>query len=129
MSDDFYEQGYAKPRPGDVSEDGEVKGGFKTDANKIRTDLLPPRPILDIAEVLTKNCKDCGGKYPARNWEEGMDWSRPYGAILRHIFAWWLGEDIDPDSGLHHLAHAGCNLFFLLEYLRTHPERDPRAGC
>ena len=29
-----------------------------------------------------------------------------YDAVLRHIIKWWEGEDIDPDSGLHHLVKA-----------------------
>jgi hypothetical protein len=36
-------------------------------------------------------------------------------AALRHLIRWWRGEKIDPDSGLPHLAHAACSIFFLLE--------------
>jgi len=45
---------------------------------------------------------------------------------LRHLTAWWAGEDLDPESGLHHLAHAACCLMFLLEYTQTHTELDDR---
>jgi hypothetical protein len=33
---------------------------------------------------------------------------------MRHVHAWRAGETKDPESGLHHLAHAGCCLLFML---------------
>ena len=33
-----------------------------------------------------------------------------YDAARRHLDAWWEGEDIDPDSGLHHLVKAIASL-------------------
>lgn len=98
--------------------------GRKNDGDKIRVDLFPPGVILDISEVLTFGAK----KYEPRNWEKGIHWSRVYGAAMRHLLAWWGGEDRDPETGLSHLAHAGCCITFLLEYLRTHPELDDRPG-
>jgi hypothetical protein len=95
--------------------------GYKEDGGKIRTDLLPVEPLMEIAKVLTMGAK----KYPERNWEDGMDWHRPYGAILRHLFAWWKGEDLD-ESGLSHLAHAGCEVLFLLEYHLKQKGNDNR---
>ena len=54
-------------------------------------------------------------KYPrADNWKEvnPMDW---YDACLRHLAAYGSGEDLDNESGLPHLAHAFCNLWYLIE--------------
>ncbi len=34
-------------------------------------------------------------------------------ACNRHVDAWWEGEDIDPDSGLHHLSKAIASLFVI----------------
>jgi hypothetical protein len=39
---------------------------------------------------------------------------RYFAALMRHLTAWWDGERADPESGLHHLAHAGCCLLFLI---------------
>lgn len=86
--------------------------GKKFDKEKLRVDLLPPDALEEIAKVLTFGAQ----KYGDRNWEYGMKWSRPYGAILRHLWAWWKGEDIDPESGISHLGHAGCNILFLITY-------------
>lgn len=94
----------------------------KFDAGKPRADLLPPGPLLGAAEVLAYGAV----KYGERNWEAGLDWSRCYGALLRHLFAWWGGEDLDPETGKSHLDHAHCCLLFLSEYRTTHPERDDR---
>ena len=59
-------------------------------------------------------------KYPdeagAPNWSRGMPWSWFYDALRRHIAAFWSGEDINPESGLPHLAHARWMISNLLEY-------------
>jgi len=92
--------------------DDVTKFGVKFDADKPRYDLLPPEGIGAVADILTVGAK----KYAARNWEQGMDWSRPFGAALRHLFAWWGGENTDRDTGRSHLWHAACNIFFLIAY-------------
>lgn len=101
----------------------DVELAKKFDGGKVRMDLIPVRPLNDIAQVLTVGA----AKYGARNWEKGMDWSRLYGAALRHITAFWSGEDNDPETGLPHLAHAICCLNFLLEYRYTHKNLDDRV--
>lgn len=45
-----------------------------------------------------------------------MVWSDVYSALLRHLTAFWDGENIDSESGLHHLDHAAACLAFLVEY-------------
>lgn len=39
--------------------------------------------------------------------------TRYYDAMQRHIDAWWQGEQKDPETGEHHLAHAICCGMFL----------------
>ena len=97
---------------------------MKYDGEKVRLDLLPADPIIDIGKVLTYGAK----KYSERNWEKGLAWSRCYGAALRHLLAWHKGETNDPETGLNHLAHAACEILFLLEFTRTHPELDDRPN-
>jgi len=53
-------------------------------------------------------------KYGAYNWRHaGVRSSVYFDAALRHLNAWWEGEDIDPDSGEHHIAHAITGLAVL----------------
>ncbi|MDY9920882.1 MAG: dATP/dGTP diphosphohydrolase domain-containing protein [Synergistota bacterium] len=95
---------------------------IKADAEKVRLDLLPVKPLLDVGKVLTYGAN----KYSPRNWERGFVWSRPYAAALRHLFAWFSGQTHDPETGFNHLAHAMCEIMFLMEFSYTHPEMDDR---
>jgi len=46
-------------------------------------------------------------KYGRHNYRAiGVRASVYYDAAMRHLMAWWEGEDIDPDSGLSHLVKA-----------------------
>lgn len=86
--------------------------GRKNDEGKLPYHLLPPDAIEAILGVL-----DYGAlKYGERNWEQGMGWNRPFSALMRHMWAYWRGEDYDPETGQLHLAHAGCCVLFLLGY-------------
>ena len=96
--------------------------GVKYDAGKPMLGLFPFEALTEIGKVLTYGAK----KYEAHNWRKGMAWSRYYDALLRHLNAWNSGEDIDPESGLMHLAHAGCCLVFLIASAVTGLGRDDR---
>lgn len=100
----------------------ELTEGKKSDGDKIGVQLLPPAPLLEIARVLDFGAR----KYDAWNWSKGIKWSRVYGAALRHLWAWYRGEDLDPESGISHLAHAGCGVLFLLQYEISRREFDDR---
>ena len=91
-------------------------------AEKTRYDLIPMAAVGQIADVLAHGA----AKYSPNNWARGTEWSRYYAAAMRHLAAFWGGEDIDPDSGLSHLAHAGCCLLFLIEYQRNSWGTDDR---
>jgi hypothetical protein len=86
--------------------------GKKFDDGKLPYDLLPGDAIEEIVKVLQFGAV----KYGERNWEKGMRWNRPFSALMRHMWAWWKGEEKDPETGLSHLAHAGCCILFLLSY-------------
>ena len=89
----------------------DVSTGKKYDADKTRYDLLPPEIMKEIAEILTFGA----AKYGDNNWQKLEDFNnRYYAAMERHIQAWRMGEDFDPESGKHHLSHALTNVAFLV---------------
>ena len=86
--------------------------GRKDDSEKLPMHLLPPELLNGVASILDFGAR----KYAPRNWEQGMAWSRVYSAMLRHMLAWWGGEDNDPETGKSHLWHAACCVAFLMAY-------------
>jgi hypothetical protein len=94
----------------------------KYDNGKNRLDLIPVFPMWEIGRVYTFGAT----KYADDNWRSGLAYRRIFGAVLRHLYRWWSGEDIDDESGLPHLAHAGWGILTLLEYSQTHKELDDR---
>jgi len=128
-----------------------TKPGVKNDSGKLRMDLLPVRPFLEVIFVFTMGAV----KYADRNWEKGLQWSRVFGAMMRHGWNFWLGEKYDreclntdcrkylpkeatfdrfmacPHCGTggkrqHHLASVAWNALALMEFEETHPELDDR---
>jgi dATP/dGTP diphosphohydrolase, N-terminal len=86
--------------------------GRKNDSGKLRWDLVQPLILQQYVRVLTEGAN----KYAPHNWRKVPDQrNRYFAALLRHIWAWWLGERNDPEWGIHHLAHAMCCLTFLAE--------------
>lgn len=101
-----------------------MKGnGLRYDAGKIRFDLIPPNAYKELGKILTYGSQ----KYAPRNWEKGMEWSKVIASLKRHLLAFELGEDRDPESGLLHIAHVMCNAAFLAEYYKIFPQGDDRT--
>lgn len=91
----------------------EMQIGRKFDGGKLEYGLLPPLALEEVVKVLTFGAQ----KYERDNWQKVSDAKRRYfDALQRHIWAWKQGEQIDPESGIHHLAHAMCCLMFLFEH-------------
>jgi hypothetical protein len=99
-------------------------GATKHDSSKPRLGLLPWTSLTEIAKVLTFGAD----KYEKYNWRKGFTYERVMGATLRHLAAFSEGEDNDPETGLSHLAHAGCNVLFLLHFVITNTGTDDRPN-
>lgn len=66
-------------------------------------------------------------KYGAYNWRDaGVRGSVYYDACIRHLAAWMEGEDIDPDSGINHIAHAITGLCVLRDSIIQENWTDDR---
>lgn len=85
-----------------MSDPKQTAGDLKTPLH-----LIPSAANEEMAKALA-----CGaGKYGKRNWLGSQIKMDTYiAALRRHIDAMVDGEDIDPESGVHHLGHimAGC---------------------
>ena len=110
------------PREVLLAETAAPMEGRKDDGDKAPYHLLAPEMLEATALVLGFGAK----KYSARNWEKGMHWSRPFGALMRHMWAWWRGEACDPETGYSHLWHASCCLMFLVAYEARNVGSDDR---
>ena len=96
--------------------------GRKNDSDKARLDLIPPELLFAVADILAYGAR----KYSERNWEMGMSWGRVFGALMRHMWAWWGGvgpttksflfSGADDETERSHLWHAGCCIAFLIAY-------------
>ena len=97
--------------------------GKKYDKGKERWDLVPYDALEEVVKVYTLGAE----KYGERNWEKGISYTRIFAAVMRHIVAWWNGEDADSESGLSHLAHAAWGMLALLYYEKHRKEFDDRS--
>jgi hypothetical protein len=98
-----------------------IEVGRKNDSKKIRLSLVPWNAMRVVVRVLEHGARE----YGVDNWRRVPDGPRRYGdAAGRHLVAWWCGEVFDPDTGLHHLAHAVASLLFVLA-LEMAPPRLP----
>ena len=90
--------------------------GLKYDTGKLRYSLVPPEALRGIAEVLTFGAE----KDEPNSWQDVENAEERYlDALIQHIEAYRSGEALDPESGLHHLKHAACNVAFLIYFEET----------
>jgi hypothetical protein len=87
--------------------------GHKHDAGKADWSLLPLASLEPVVRVLEFGA----AKYAREGWRSVPDAKRRYfAAALRHLAKHQAGEAADAESGISHLAHAACNLLFLLHF-------------
>jgi hypothetical protein len=83
---------------------------------------------MNALEPIVRALEFGAAKYEPDGWKSvPTPRMRYYDALQRHLLAWWNGEVNDPESGEHHLAHAGCCLVFLLWFETTVHIAKPRV--
>ncbi|MDI6780826.1 MAG: DUF5664 domain-containing protein [bacterium] len=82
---------------------------MKQDHGKAMWDLLPWTAIEQVVDVMNYGAT----KYGEESWK-GVESKRYFAAAMRHLVAYEKGEIIDKESEIHHLAHAACNVLFML---------------
>lgn len=84
---------------------------------------VPPIALIEEAAVMG------GGsdKYGPFNWnDQPVDATTYYSAIMRHVMAWYAGQDRDPESGHSHLAHVRACCGILIDAAATDNLIDDR---
>ena len=85
--------------------------GRKFDGDKPDYTLVPWDGMEEVVKVLDFGAK----KYERDNWRYVPNGKLRYmAAAFRHLAAYMMGQPNDPETGLSHLAHAGCCVLFLL---------------
>lgn len=98
------------------------QGGIKFDSKKARPTLLlksMPQSVQEVIDVLELGAR----KYAPDNWKK-VENERYHDAMLRHVLSYLAGEINDPETSKHHLAHAVCNMLFLIEKENTVAQRN-----
>ena len=87
-----------------------------------RFDLIPSEALTKVAEHYGIGAE----KYAAHNWRKGYDWSLAFAAMQRHAWAFWSGEDLDPETGSPHLAAVAFHALTLLTFMDEQRVFDDR---
>lgn len=94
-----------------------------TGSGKVGLSVLPLPALLEAAVGATEGAR----KYGRHNWrEEGARASTFFDAAIRHLFAWWEGEDLDPASGVNHVSKAVADLLILRDSIMRGQAVDDR---
>lgn len=106
--------------------DGEVRttsstGGMKG-VKPERYSLIP----VEALDIMARLYGFGAEKYEAHNWRKGYEWSKSFDSLFRHATSALKGEDIDPETGLPHLAGVVFHCFTLMVFAEEHPEFDDR---
>jgi hypothetical protein len=112
------------PSPTDEVRVVDPKTGGEKGEKIDRYDLLPAEPLRQVAHHYGVGAR----KYACRNWERGYRWSLSFGAMMRHAWQFWAGEDDDKETGSPHLAAVVFHALAMMEFRKTHPELDDRPG-
>lgn len=90
--------------------------GRRDDAGKPRVDLIPAEVLTELGKLYEYGAR----KYDENNWRKGMNYSRMYGSLMRHLLKFWSGEAMD-EEGFHHLDAVIWGAVGL-RYFELHPD-------
>ncbi len=110
-----------KPLTGEVRVVDPTTGGQKG----AKPQKFHQMPVAELME-LSAHYGVGGAKYSPYNYLKGFKWSLSFDACMRHLMAFWGGEDIDAETGSKHTAAAAWHCLNLMRLANTHPELDDR---
>jgi hypothetical protein len=89
--------------------------GLRYNEGKRKWSLVHFKSLEPMIEVLEYGAN----KYAPKNWQKGLDKSEILESLQRHVAKLFDGEDIDSESGLHHIGHIMCNAMFYSYFLHN----------
>ena len=99
-----------KPKDMEQENKTEARKNDRLD-DKLMWELLPLEDVEDIVRVYTAGAK----KYGPDQWQNLPDGIRRYkAALLRHLVEFDKGNEIDEETGCHHLAAVAWNAIAML---------------
>jgi len=90
-------------------------GGLRFNKGKTPYRFIPLHLLAGAARVFERVTLRRKKPYPPWNWCRCMKVSIPYECLLRHLEAWYRGEELDPETGESHLSHVLCNALILVQ--------------
>jgi hypothetical protein len=111
----------AVPEPGPLTINSTPKKLTAEDSDNPKTRYglaKPPIALIPMTALVEEACTFRLGakKYGPANWREKAVPASVYvNAALRHILSWYDGQDLDPESGASHLAHARACMAILID--------------
>lgn len=90
---------------------------------KVSLSVVPMDVVLEASLGMLEGA----AKYGKANYlASGARASVYYDGTMRHLNQWWLGENIDADSGLHHISKAISSLMVLRSCMLAEKFTDDR---
>jgi hypothetical protein len=90
---------------------------------KVPMSTVPAMVMLEVGNAMLEGA--C--KYGRHNYRvSGVRSSVYYDAAMRHLMAWWEGQDTDPDSGCSHIVKAIAGLTVLRDAMLNEKITDDR---
>ena len=96
--------------------------GTRYNKGKLRWSLVDFKSLEDMVKVLEFGAS----KYEDFNWTKGLKTTEICESLLRHLFAYLDGEDVDKESNCSHVGHILCNAMFLNYMTKNKPDFDTR---
>lgn len=106
----------------DRQDSGSTNMKLDTIEGKLRWDLLDWDVIQELVEIMDHGAR----KHKPWDWLIGAPYSVYFAALCRHLFAWWGGQTLDPDSGKNHLCHVMACAMILVSYQKRMLGNDDR---
>lgn len=95
---------------------------------KVPLSTMPIRVLWRVGLAMLEGA----AKYGRHNYRQvGVRASVYFDACCRHVFSWWEGEDLDPDSNLNHIDKAIACLMVLRDSMlegNWADDRPPRTA-